>query len=103
MNQARCKNTGFPFESRQPIRICGKRAGQDLDSDVPAELRVARNSDVHAASPDSGLHLIHTEATTRQHGSADVTDQVWRDRDRGFVEEAVSRCALLEQRLDLLP
>src|SRR6185503_9121403 len=53
--------------------ICRKRAGQDLDGDVPPEVRVASAVDfAHAAGPDSGLDLIHTEATTRQHGRAGV-------------------------------
>ena len=94
----------FAVEASQAVGVRCEDARQDLDGHVAPEFRVAGAIDLaHAASADSGLHLIHTEAPTRQHGSAEVIDQLCRHRDRGFVQEAIGRCALLEQRLDLLP
>ena len=93
----------FAVEASQAVGVSRENARQDLDSHIATELRVARAIDLaHAASPDSGLDLIHTETPARQHGSAEVAYRS-RHRGRGPVHEPVAGCALLEQRLDLLP
>ena len=98
----RGQHARFAVETSQAVRVSREHTRQDLDGHVAPEFQVARAIDLaHAASPDSGLDLIHTETPARQHGSVEVAHQLGRHRDRGFVQERVG--TLREQRLDLLP
>ena len=54
------------LESRQPLRVAGKRRRQRLQRDVAAQLRVARPIDLaHAAGAEWSKHFVWTEASTR--------------------------------------
>ena len=57
------KNLCFPLEPRQPIRIVGKRFGQDLQRDLAVELRVGGLLHLaHSALADEGRHVVMAES-----------------------------------------
>ena len=56
----------FTVKAREPIRIAGKRRGQDLERDVAAELGVAGAIDLaHTACAQLVQHLDKNQASCR--------------------------------------
>ena len=59
----RREHLGLALEPREPFRILGERAGQNLQRDVAVELRIARAVNLaHSARPNGGDHFIRTDA-----------------------------------------
>jgi hypothetical protein len=57
---------GFALKPREAIRIMRKRLQQDLQRDVPLQLRVARAIDLaHAARAERGQDFVRAESRTR--------------------------------------
>ena len=60
-----CKRLRFALEPRQPIGILRERFGQNFNSNLSTEVRVARAIDLaHTASADGRLNLVGSEAST---------------------------------------
>ena len=65
------ENLRLPLEPSQPIRISGKRLGQDLERHLPVELGIGGLVDLaHAPLADEGGHVVMAEAATdvQRHG-----------------------------------
>ena len=57
------KSFGFPFETREPIKVCRKPSRQNLDGDVPIELCITGAIHLaHAALSNEGLDLVRADA-----------------------------------------
>ena len=65
------KHLRFPLKPSEAIRISGERLGQDLERDLPVQLRVGGLIDLaHPALTDQGGHLVVAEsrADFQRHG-----------------------------------
>ncbi|MEO6400549.1 MAG: hypothetical protein ABIP62_00915 [Vicinamibacteria bacterium] len=59
----RRQQPGFAFEASQALWVLSEGAGQDLDRDIPAELRIPGAIDLaHATRADGTNNLIRSEA-----------------------------------------
>jgi hypothetical protein len=59
----RGEDFGFALEPSHPFRVNAERLGQDLDSHIAIESRVARPIDfAHPASPKGGENLVRAES-----------------------------------------
>ena len=57
------QHTSLALEPRDPIRVAGQTAGQDLEGDVAAQLHVPRAVDLsHSAHANQGGDLVRTES-----------------------------------------
>ncbi len=64
------ENLGFSLEPRQPVRISGKRLGQDLQRDITVELRIRGTPHFpHPAFAEFGGDFVMPEpcADAKQH------------------------------------
>ena len=61
----RCEDFSFSLEPGEPLRVSGKRLGQDLERHLALELRISRLIDLpHASLADEGGHVVVSEAVT---------------------------------------
>ena len=93
----------FALEAREPIRIARHVARQNLDRDVPPELRVASPVHLpHAARAEQRLQVISAQGVTA-HGGGRISDAMCGRRTRRRVEQPVGGHRFVQQRFDLAP
>ena len=65
----RCEDFRFALEPGQPVSVGRERGRQNLDGDLPLQLRVGRAIDLaHSARADGGNDLVGAEARAGDQG-----------------------------------
>jgi hypothetical protein len=99
----RGQHFGFALKAANALGVAGDGVRQDLDRDIPFELRVARSIDFsHAAASDERCDLIGPQflANFQGHARKATKPSVWR-HEKDIPNGALSRQVALERSADL--